>query len=117
MKHRHRVLLALLVIAAVSCASVGTGDPVVVRAEDLLSNSLPIYDQAMALHYANSTKETPSEYRAFEAMRTGFPTAWKALYDSLQSYKANRTTAGATTVQNYLDALTTLVNGVKPFLH
>lgn len=116
MRSRHRAALALLLVASVSCASVGTGDPLVVRTEDVLSNSLTIYDHAMQFHFLNSTRESVSEYQAFEAVRMKFPTAWKALYDSLQTYKASRTTAGANAVQNYLQALQTLVDGVRPFI-
>lgn len=116
MKHRHRVILALLVIAAVSCASVGTGDPLVVRTEDVLSNSLTIYDHAMAYHYAHSTSESPKTYATFERMRVGFPTAWRGVFNALQTYKANKTTTNANQLNALLLALQTLVTDVQPLI-
>ncbi len=49
-----------------ACATVGTSDPVVVKAEDVLTNSLSVYTAAMNYHFANSTKETPAVYKSFE---------------------------------------------------
>jgi hypothetical protein len=108
---RLRVAAAVTVSAAlflaVSCASVGTGDPTLVRAEDLLSNSLAIYDGAMRYHFANSTKETPQVYRIMESVRTGFPPAWKALYDGTRAYK---TSPASTDLAKLMAAIQTMLD-------
>lgn len=89
MKHRQRLLAALLLIS-VACASVGTGDPVVVKTEDFLTNSLSIFDNAMAWHRMHSTTETAQVYKAFENARVRFPPAWQAVKDGLAAYKVNK---------------------------
>lgn len=116
MRKQHRFALALLLVLSVSCASVGTGDPVVVRAEDMLTNSLTIYDSAMQYHYSHSTTETPAVYQTFEKFRVNFQPAWRSLYNSVQAYKGNRTAAGANTVTSYLEDLRMLVETVQPYL-
>ncbi len=99
----------------IGCATVGTGDPVLVKAEDVLSSSLSVYDAAMRYHFANSTKEKPAVYQTFERVRTGFPTAWKALYDGTREYKTTRDTgklnALTGAVQKMLDDVTPLIGG------
>ena len=82
------VLISLLVSG---CASVGSGDKIVVRAEDVQVNSLSFYDTAMQWHFANSTKESPQLYKAFEIFRTKFPPAWKTLSTAIQTYKSGKT--------------------------
>lgn len=89
MKTTKRALAALIVLLAIRCASVGAADPLLVRAEDLLSNSLAVYDGAMRYHFVNSTKETPQVYKIMESVRTQFPPAWKALYDGTRAYKTS----------------------------
>jgi len=115
-RQRFRVPLVALLILSAACATVGTGDPVVVKAEDVLSNSLTTYQAAMSYHFANSTKESPAVYKTFEAVRLNFPEGWKNLYDTLQAYKANRTTAGADRVNALLTALQNLVRSVAPLI-
>jgi hypothetical protein len=41
----------------------------------------------MNYHFAHSKTETPGEYAALEYGRTGFPKAWKALFDGTREYK------------------------------
>jgi hypothetical protein len=83
-------LVAVLLVLTVACATVGTGDPLVVRAEDTLTNSLSVFQAAMNQHFANSTKESPSIYKAMEDVRVKFPIAWQALYNAEKEYRLNR---------------------------
>jgi len=90
---RTRFLCALVIglsLFAPGCASIGTGDKVVVRAEDVQVNSLTFFDTAMQWHYANSAKESKSLYAAFEVFRVGFPPAWKTLSAAIPAYKAGK---------------------------
>jgi hypothetical protein len=105
----------ILVALAAACATVGTGDPVVVRAEDVLSNSLTVYSTAMDYHFKNSTKESPSVYKAFETFRVKFPVAWNALDTAKRSYQANKT-AGTSSLDAALAALTGLVSAITPLI-
>jgi len=113
MRHTARLLPILLILSA-ACASIGTSDPVLVRSEDFLSNSLIIYNQVMTYHFANSTTEKPDVYRTMEKVRTGFPTAWKALYDGSRTYKVDR---DAGKLQALLDAATTILNSGSALIH
>lgn len=93
--HRPTIVLALLLtlIAAVlsgACASVGTGRPEVVKAEDVLTNSLSFYETAMQYHFANSTSESPAVYRAMETFRVKFKPAWNTLDTAIRDYKAGK---------------------------
>ena len=83
-------LVVVLALLSASCATVGTGDPAVVRAEDVQVNSLSFFDSAMQWHYANSAKESPALYRAFEKFRKEFPPAWKTLSTAIPAYKAGK---------------------------
>lgn len=80
------LLVAILLLAS-ACASLGGGRPLVVKAEDVLVNSLVTYDAAMTWHEANSTKESPATYKVFERIRVGFPPAHKTLRASIGEYK------------------------------
>jgi hypothetical protein len=105
----------LLLVLIVACATVGTGDPVVVRAEDTLSNSLTFYTSAMEYHFANSTKETPAVYKAFESFRVKFPIAWTALDNAKRSYQRNKS-LGSASVDAALGALSELISAITPLL-
>jgi hypothetical protein len=101
-----------LLSLSAACASVGTSDPTLVRAEDVLSNSLSVWDQAMKWHFANSTHESPQVYQVFEKVRINFPLAWKALYDGTIAYRTNpdrdKLEALITAVRSLLDQLATV---------
>lgn len=85
------LILSLVIVGCASgCASIGTGDPVVVRAEDVQVNSLSFFDTAMQWHYANSSKESPALYKAFEVFRVSFPPAYKTLTAAIPAYKASK---------------------------
>lgn len=115
-EHRPAFVLALLgalllasALGTSGCASVGTGDPVVVRAEDVQVNSLNFFDTAMQWHYANSTKESPALYKAFEKFRVAFPPAYRTLTKAIPAYKAG--TGGD--LQTALAAVEQLVAEIK----
>lgn len=105
----------ILVVLAVACASVGGGDPVVVRAEDFLVNSLSVYDSAMKWHEQHSTQESPAAYKALEQARVNFPPAWQAAKNGVASYKINKDKAQLdrllAAVQTILDSIAPLVGG------
>lgn len=87
-------LVALVLVLAVlgaACATVAPGsDAIVVRTQDVLANSLELYEQTMALHMGHSREESPSLYAALETVRTKFPKAHRALSDALTAYKARK---------------------------
>lgn len=114
MKRRQAALAAVLILA-VACASVGTGDPVVVRAEDVLANSLSVYSTAMNYHFANSTRESPQVYKAFENFRVKFPIAWNALDSAKRQYQADKS-KGSSQVDAALNALTVLLAAITPLI-
>jgi len=80
------VLVLVSMVAA--CASTGTGNPVVVRAEDVLKNSLSTYKALMKVHRANSTHESPALYKAIESVHARFPAIWRAANKGKKAYKA-----------------------------
>lgn len=90
-----RPLLVLLLLGAgifSACATLAPGsDPIVIRTQDVLSNSLSVYDSAMRLHYQVSREEPPAVYAALERVRPVFPKAWRGLQASLDGYKAGKT--------------------------
>ena len=110
------IVAALVLIAFMSaCASTGAGDPVVVRAEDTLSNSLTVYTTAMDWHFKNSTTESPAVYRAFESFRVKFPVAWAALDTAKREYQRSKA-GGSANVDATLNALSALVAGITPMI-
>lgn len=94
MTARLRPILAVLAIALIvgGCATLMPGDdPVVVKAEDVLANSLTLYEQTMTLHYAKSTEESPELYKAAETVRVVFPPAWRGLNTTKEVYRLAKT--------------------------
>ena len=107
--------LALLFfgLGPIGCASVGTGDPVVVKGEDVLVNSLTFYDTATDWHMANSTRESVALYKAFEAFRKEFPKVWGTAKAALAVYKASRTEDHKFEWTKALDKVQQLVTDIK----
>ena len=105
-------LTAALWFALSGCAAVGNGDPIIVRAEDTLSNSLRVYDETMKLHFANSRDESPDTYRTLERFRTDFPTAWQTLFDAVRLYRSTRDSGQLT---REIDRLRALMDDVTTF--
>lgn len=110
-----RRIAPVLLILAVACATVGTGDPVVVRAEDALSNSLAVYSNAMSFHFKHSTQESPAVYKTFEAFRVKFPVAWSALDTAKRSYQKDKS-GGTSTIEAAITALVELLSTVQPLI-
>jgi hypothetical protein len=115
MNHKQKHFLALILVLSVACASVGTGDKVVVRAEDALSNSLAVYGNAMSWHFQHSTTESPAIYRIFEDFRVKFPIAWQTLDNAKRSYQLNKAN-GSASIDAALSALSALIATVTPFI-
>ncbi len=85
-----RLFVLLFAVLLTSCATITPGsDPVVVRAQDVLTNSLSVYEAAMKTHYAISTQEPPAVYHATEQVRVVFPKAWRGLRAAIDAYKAS----------------------------
>lgn len=105
-------VLVLAVVALGACATLGGGRPEVVRAEDVLVNSLTTYDAAMAWHFANSTKESPQAYAIFEKIRVNFPPAWKTLDAAITAYKAAGSNPNLASALAALQALLTELSTV-----
>ena len=112
---RHRASLAAFLLVAVACATVGTGDPVVVRAEDVLTNSLTVYSQAMEFHRHHSTQESPAVYKTFEQFRVRFPAAWTALDNAKREYKKDKS-LGTSKIEAGIRALTELLSAIQPLI-
>lgn len=110
---RSKRLIPLVVILALvsSCASFGGGRPEVVRAEDVLTNSLTIWGQAMIYHKNHSREESPAVYKVMEASREGFPPAWEALSAATKSYK--RVGGDATTLQKAMAVVEAIVKSLR----
>ena len=87
-----RVALALfLVVGMAGCATLAPGeDPIVVRTEQTLEASLAVYDAGMTWCKANPQHLTPAAAQVAEAIRTGFPPAYRSLDSALQLYKAGK---------------------------
>ncbi len=115
MRARHRVA-AVIAVLAIACATVGPkDDQLVVRAEDVLSNSLQTYKVAMEYHFANSTRESPQVYKAFEYFRVYFPLAWNTLNSAKLQYQADKS-RGSTDLVKALDAVAILLSNITPLL-
>ena len=102
-KEAAKVALVLAMIAAIGvivaftttgCASAGTADPVVVRAEDVESNSLSLYNAVIVQwHMTHSTEESPEVYAILEKIRVEFPPAWRTLHRAISTYEKVRDAA------------------------
>jgi hypothetical protein len=118
MRRRYRLVCPPVVVAlllAAACATVGTGDKVVVRAEDALTNGLTVYTEAMEYHFRNSTKESPAVYKAFEAFRVKFPVAWNAVDKAKRNYQKDRS-AGTGSLDAALAELAQLTQDITPLI-
>jgi hypothetical protein len=112
---RRKHALAVVLLLAVACASVGSGDPIVVRAEDVLSNSLVVYSQAMDFHFHHSKEESPAVYKTFEQFRVRFPVAWSALDGAKRSYQKDKK-LGTNTIEAAIRAVTDLLTVIQPLI-
>lgn len=109
MTKRNSVAAMVVVLAlTLSCAHVGAGNALTVKTEDVLINSLSVYEGLMEYHFANSTKESNPTYNAIEAIRVKFPIAWQAVADAKALYKA-KAVGSADQLTNALEALRGLV--------
>ena len=88
-----RLAAMLCVVALVTgCALIRPGDdPIVVRTQDVISNSFDAWDSAMDVHAAASASESPAVYKAMEQLRTKFPASHRAVRDALKAYQAAKT--------------------------
>ena len=85
------LFLVVLAVLTSACATVTPGsDAIIVRTQDVLANSLELYEQTMSLHMGHSREESPSLYAALETVRTKFPKAHRALSDALTAYKVRK---------------------------
>jgi hypothetical protein len=87
----------------------------VVRAEDVLTNSLTVYSQAMEFHSRHSTQESPAVYKAFEQFRVRFPAAWTALDNAKRAYKKDKN-LGTSNIEAGIKALTELLAAIQPLI-
>jgi hypothetical protein len=102
---KQKSALAVLLVLAVACATVGTSDPVVVKAEDVITNALSLYDRGMTVHEARSTTESPATYKRIEALKPKFELAWSAAFKGIQAYKADGDKSKLDQVLNALQAI------------
>lgn len=84
------VIMATILLTA-ACASTGTSDPVIVRAEDVESNSLSLYNAVVVQwHMTHSQEESPEVYAVLEKIRVEFPPAWRTLHRAIPAYEKVR---------------------------
>lgn len=110
------IFLAVLLLISSGCATIGSGRAEVVRAEDILVNSLPVYDSVMALHFQISEQEPADVYQALEKARKTFPPAWRSARSIVRSYKAGRggdVNAAVNSLTDALDELRDLLAQIK----
>lgn len=107
-----RVILLLGAAVLSACATLAPGsDPVVVRTQDVLVQSMHLYDSLTQWHRAHSREESPEVYAAIERLRPAFPKAWRGLRDALNVYRASKTrdtTALRTAGLKFLDEVAAL---------
>ncbi len=110
---RRIVPILFVLIVAQRCATVGAGDPVVVKTQDFLVNSLNTYDAAMTWHKAHSTTESVATYRTLEQGRVKFPVAWQAVKDGLATYKVSH---DKNQLETLIATAQTILNGITPLI-
>lgn len=119
MRRTLRIGIIPILLLAVACASVGTGDPAVVKAEDWITNSFSTYKAAISWHDApgHSTSESPAVYKLFESARTDFPPAWRAVKSAVDTYKINRAGGlpGKLDVDALIDSAQKILDGLAPY--
>ncbi len=84
-------LAALFLFTLAGCATLQPGqDPIVVRTEQALKASTPIYDAGMTWCEQNAAKLPPAALKLANAIRVDFPPAYRAVDAGLQLYKAGK---------------------------
>lgn len=108
------IALWVSVLGVQGCASFGQSDPALVRAEDLLVNSLQVYEVTMRFHYASGATKSPAAHEALETIRVKFPKAWRALWEATDAYKHGKGgdfAAAMADVQALIREMVALVGG------
>ena len=83
------VLSALLLLSG--CATLAPGaDPIVVRTEQALAASTPIYDAGMTWCERNVPKLSPAALKLVNEIRVMFPPVYRSTDSALQLYKAGK---------------------------
>jgi hypothetical protein len=79
-------------LMSTSCASIAPGeDPIVVNAQRALTAADAVYKAGMKVYFALPAQSlTAAEVKVFEAVRTGYDGAYKALDTGLDGYKAHK---------------------------
>lgn len=94
LSRRRAALVALLLVPLFvfdGCASAGTSDPLLVKAEDIENNSLLLFKTVVVdFHMKHSRTESPEVYRTLEKVRVTFPSAWASLNAAIPHYKEFR---------------------------
>lgn len=85
-------LVLAMSLGLVGCASVAPGESkVVVRAQQALKAADAVYAASMKFYFALPAQSlTAAEVKVFEAVRTGYDKAYKALDTGLDLYKAGK---------------------------
>lgn len=121
MKYRLRAALALptLLILAVSCASVTSGDPVVVRAEQSVNLAFETIDTFLWIehnHQADMAKLSADTHQVAEGLRTQGPEAFRKARRLIDAYKGNRTPEGKADMMTAVAFVSALANEIQPYL-
>ncbi len=83
---------AAALLFLLSCATIQPGqDPLVVRTEQFLKISYPIYDQTMSWAQRNASTMSPGALKLVNEIRVAFPPLYRSVDAALQVYKANGT--------------------------
>jgi hypothetical protein len=111
--------LPILLILAVSCATITSGDPVVVRAEQSVNIAFETVDTFLYIehtHQADLAKVSADAHVVAEALRTNGPEAFRKARRLIDVYKANRGDDAKADMLTALAFVQALASEVQPYL-
>lgn len=120
MKTRLRAAaLPVLLLLAVSCATITSGDPVVVRAEQSVNIAFETVDTFLYVektHQADLAKVSADAHRVAEALRSNAPDAFRKARRLIDVYKGARTDENKANFMTALAFVQALADEVAPYL-
>jgi predicted secreted protein len=119
--HRFRSLLAALVVLSfvAGCATVTSGDPIVVRAEQSVNIAFDTVDTFLYVekyHRADLEKISADIHKVAESVREKGPDGFRAARRLIDVYKNNRTDENKANLLTALAFVQALANEVSPYL-
>jgi hypothetical protein len=111
--------LPLLLILAVSCATITSGDPIVVRAEQSVNIAFETVDTFLYIektHQADLARVSADAHAVAEALRSNAPDAFRKARRLIDVYKANRGDDAKADMLTALAFVQALADEVAPYL-